>query len=61
MEEAAKEPDIANTTDFWTSLIVEGFMTMSMISTRIELEGTEEPHYEVEKILRWRKVKGTGR
>ena len=27
----------------------------------IELEGTQEPHYEVEKILRWRKVKGTGR
>ena len=27
----------------------------------IELEGIEEPHYEVEKILRWRKVKGTKR
>ena len=27
----------------------------------IELEGTEEPHYEVERILRWRKVKGTKR
>ena len=27
----------------------------------IELESTEEPHYEVEKILRWRKVKGTKR
>ena len=27
----------------------------------IELEETEEPHYAVEKILRWRKAKGTGR
>ena len=27
----------------------------------IELEEIEEPRYEVEKILRWRKVKGTGR
>ena len=27
----------------------------------IELKGTEEPHFEVEKILRWRKAKGTKR
>ena len=27
----------------------------------IELEDTEEPHHEVEKILRQRKVKGTKR
>ena len=27
----------------------------------IELEGLEEPHYEVQKILIWRNVKGTGR
>ena len=30
MEEVAKETDIAFTTDFWTSLIGESFMTMSM-------------------------------
>ena len=27
----------------------------------VELEGTEEPHYEVEKISRWQKVKRTKR
>ena len=30
MEEVAKETDIAFTTDFWTSLMGESFMTMSM-------------------------------
>ena len=29
--------------------------------TQVELEGIDEPRYEVEKILRWRKAKGTGR
>ena len=28
---------------------------------QIELEVTDEPHYKVEKILRWQKVKGIGR
>ena len=29
--------------------------------TPIELQGTDEPHYEVERILRWRKTKGIKR
>ena len=29
--------------------------------TQVELEESDEPRYEVEKILRWRKAKGTGR
>ena len=30
MEEVAKEMDVAFTTDFWTSLMGESFMTMNM-------------------------------